>query len=445
LFKRSITIQSITEKPIKKLTKGLIKEKNPIMCGGGHLAALESGSAKKNGIVQIVAGGVSFLSHIAVVVFMNTYVNSWCFWRWSWDVLFSFSGIWCGVFFILGGVFLLLAGFKRNFPWTVTALVFAALNVIFAITHFWLVLIPLYSSYRPIQDPYPYPDPYHCHIDWTHPVMMAMLSVMMLAAFAQLFAVFWAVVITSKALRYRSTPVDDLRNIYSKSSCLMANWVAQLVSTAISVLLTIIILILAAYWETHDGSPVYFSQKAAVPLWCGPVYLLNVYLGFRSWRFGENSSLVSFLVVNAIQLPLTLWQLGASASAIEYAYYSSFSAYTGFIALNSFVLISAVAHFVFSIWAIVVSSIAAYRGKACTSGGGCCGDGGDAGCCGDGGDAGCCCDPEPAISGTAQPHVVRMVMPTGATTGESAAYVLVPVNQAQAGAPITSVAAPVNY
>ena len=83
---------------------------------------------------------------------------------------------------------------------------------------------------------------------------------MMLAAFAQLFAVFWAIVIASKAIHYRSTPVDDHRNIYTKSSCLMANWVAQLVSTGFSFFLTIIILILIAC-DTYDGNDFYHKRR----------------------------------------------------------------------------------------------------------------------------------------------------------------------------------------
>ena len=125
--------------------------------------------------------------------------------------------------------------------------------------------------------------------------------------------------ITSKGLHYRSrTPVLDHRNVYTKSNSLMANWVAQLASTAISALLTVIILFIVAYGvqPSYKYPSSLLLQKAGVSLWCAPVYSLSVYLGFRSWRLGENSSLISFLVVNVIQLTLTLWELGASVTAL---------------------------------------------------------------------------------------------------------------------------------
>ena len=137
----------------------------------------------------------------------------------------------------------------------------------------------------------------------------------------------------------------------------------------ISVLLTIIINFIVAYglpaYPVDGNIGRYLSQNAGVSLWCAPVYLLNVYLGFRSSRFGENSSLLSFLVVNVIQLVLTPWELGASAKAIEDLTWTFGPWRYALYVLHWIVISSAIIHFAFSIWAIAVSSIAAHRGKVC--------------------------------------------------------------------------------
>ena len=87
--------------------------------------------------------------------------------------------VWFEVFVDLGSVFLLLAGIKRNFCWTITALLFAILNIITSLTHFRLLFSSLYACLYDSR-----------FWNWTYSVMAAMLSVTMLAAFAQLFAVF---------------------------------------------------------------------------------------------------------------------------------------------------------------------------------------------------------------------------------------------------------------
>ena len=172
------------------------------MCGGssGHLASLDVGSAKRNGIIQIVAGIASIICHSAVVIISGTTGASVLF---SSPIILG-TGILEYVFFILGGVFLLVAGVRRDFCWTVTALVFAALNVLNSFYHFFFTFVPLYQyEYYPSEDR-----------DLRWPAwMVAALSIMMVAAYAQLFAVFWAIVIASKALYYRSrTPNVDFCN-----------------------------------------------------------------------------------------------------------------------------------------------------------------------------------------------------------------------------------------
>ena len=61
-----------------------------------------------------------------------------------------------------------------------------------------------------------------------------------------------------------------------------------------------------------------------------PVYLLAAFCGFRAWRFGENSSLISFLVLNILQLPLCPTELAFSAIVIVTSYYRRFNDYNDY-------------------------------------------------------------------------------------------------------------------
>ena len=126
------------------------------MCGGGGrpLAGLDAGSAKKSGIIQIVAGGVAIIFSIAA-----TAVN---------ELGFS-HGTWGGVVFILCGVFSLLASAKRDLRWTTVALISAIANTAFSIfvfsttvTSIYEVLFTTFSPFYPTPTPYalrhtPYP------------------------------------------------------------------------------------------------------------------------------------------------------------------------------------------------------------------------------------------------------------------------------------------------
>ena len=427
--------------------------------GGGQLASLDVGSARKNGILQIVAGSASILG-----VFILANIRNFGY-------LFGIvgSGLPGFVIFVLGGIFLLLAGHRRSYCWTITALVFASLNVLNSLFNFSSNLIFFYflrfcdSSY----------------VDWNW-WMVVTHSIMTLAASTQLFVVLWAVVITSKALCYRSKqPSIEHRNLHAKTASFQANWIAQFWSTAASIVLSIVILLLvetnAAHHVDHPSQIPLYQQNSGVFLWWGPVYLLNVYLGFRSWRFGENSSLVSFLIVNIVQLVLIPWEIGVSATTIldaqwrkeadwnpesprhhqsstwnpVTAYPNWYTTpdwypwprttpewpyptrnpwprttvepapkpgnefYDGLTALHCLIIISAVLHFIVSIWAIVAASIAAQRGEAC---------------CGfsDGSEE-CCCPSENDASVT-QPHTVRMVVQEGAAPGS---YILIPAGDGQ--------------
>ena len=140
--------------------------------------------------------------------------------------------------------------------------------------------------------------------------------------------------------------------------------IAQSASTAISVIFDIIILIVVPSSRRPVTVTDWGRQNTGESLWWAPVYLLNVYLGFRSWRFGEKGSLVSFLIVNIIQLGLTVWELTPSALAIwmgqiEKTWLPEGEApriWDTLIALHAIIVISAIAHFIFSIWGIVASS-----------------------------------------------------------------------------------------
>ena len=104
------------------------------------------------------------------------------------------------------------------------------------------------------------------------------------------------------------------RNRFAQSSWLKYNWIGQLVLTNASVSFTIIILFIVAYgvgsgW--HDKR-ILFPQKVGASLWCAPVYFLTALFGYRSWTYGENTSLISFIVMNLIQLALCALELDMS-------------------------------------------------------------------------------------------------------------------------------------
>ena len=187
---------------------------------------------------------------------------------------------------------------------------------------------------------------------------------------------------------------------------------AQSASTAVSVFVNILLLIVVFIYMPLPWDFLEEKQNTGESLWWAPVYLLNVYLGFRSWRFGESSSLISFLIVNIIQLGLTVWELTPSALAIEMGRIMKTwppaggapSFWDALIALHSIVVVSAIAHFIFSIWGIVVSS-----GALC-------------GCnCID-----CCRCPSDDVGATRP--VVKMVVQEGATPGSR---ILVPAGDGQ--------------
>ena len=109
------------------------------MCGSGGrpLAGLDASSAKKSGIIQIVAGAIMFIFAIAAVA-----VN---------DADFS-HGTWGGIVFIFAGVFSLLTGTKRDYRRTKAALVTAVLSIPFSVFFFSTTVISIYEI---VYDSYP--------------------------------------------------------------------------------------------------------------------------------------------------------------------------------------------------------------------------------------------------------------------------------------------------
>ena len=379
-------------------------------CDDGSLGSLDGGSAKQNGVVQIVAGGVSILFTIAALIVANG--------------LAVHTGIWCGVFFVLGGVAMLIAGIKRSFAWTVAALVLAVSNISFSLVHFLFSFAFLYSS----------------RFQWDniltlYPLFLFFLALVMLAAYAQVFSVFWAIVIASRAFYYRCVyGVDGAmpevhRNHHANNAWMKANWVAQILSTCVCVGFTIFIL-LAFNYMGDPSYDVFNNQSMGVSLWCAPFYLLGIYLGFRSWRFGENSSLISFLVVNVLQLALCPWEVVGSSLAIMFGWCEEHgcdpNGYPSLLAaLNSTVIGVATLHFLFSIWAIALAVVYIIRDNACSCcvTDGCCVVGGSTGDC----DKCCFGNQDEMHAGSAvQPYAVKTEVAVEAGTGTR--YILRPVN-----------------
>ena len=353
-----------------------------------------------NGIVQIVAGAVAIAFGIGFSEFDCG----------SGGLLANLRpGEWCGVFFIAGGILMLIAGCKRSFGCTIAALIFAVLNFIFGAS-FLVFVVAEYQlkeytfrcwfnmGWREL-------DPMKDCPDGDYQLAMFMLAASILAAFAELFSVIWAVVITTQALcrggcsgGIRATTAPEVHsNVKAHNQYLRINWVCQLAATIVCAVATCVILFIVAYGVQsgrHDRRVLYL-QKMGLSLWCAPVYLLAAFCGFRAWRFGENSSLISFLALNILQLPLCPTELAFSAFAIYYnrgiygmsvvnrvnrdvnAYALADKAYRyrpALITFHAIVIISAFIHFCLTIWGIVAAAIAIHQDDACSCGGCCCAD-----------------------------------------------------------------------
>ena len=335
--------------------------------------ALSSKAAIINGIIQIVAGVIAMAFGIGLSVFHAE--------KWHNSALLAFCpGGWCGMLFVTGGIVMFIAGYKRNFCCTIGALVLAILNVTFGAAFFYFVIFE-YAVKEHI---------YRCgyHVtpvcsDSDYRIAVFMLSASILAAFAELFAVVWAIVITSQALHREgcgdsvkaTTPPKVHSNVKAHSNSLRFNWISQLASTIVSAVANCIILFIVAYGvqsddDDHRSLPL---QRMGMSLWCAPVYLLAAFCGFRAWRFGENSSLISFLVLNILQLALRSTELAISAAALVSVNARFDDEYDGSLfAFHFLVTTTAALHFCFSIWGIVAASIAIRQDDACSCCGGCC-------------------------------------------------------------------------
>ena len=132
-----------------------------------------------------------------------------------------------------------------------------------------------------------------------------------LVAFAEMISVVWAIVITAQAFCHggciggakKGAAPEVHRNIHANTKCLRSNWICQLALTLVSIVTTVVIFIIYA----HSISLQRIIFLLVPVLWSAPVYLLTAYCGFRTWKFGENSSLISFMALNLIQLPLCGW------------------------------------------------------------------------------------------------------------------------------------------
>jgi len=301
-------------------------KKGEKICGGScsvPYMTLSSRAAVINGIVQMVAGAIAFISNIALSTF----------WLERWNNQSAMEelcpGAWCGAFFVAGGIVTLIAGCKRSFCCTIGALVLAVVNFIFDVTFFVFVIV-VYEKmwlYFRCWDNWPRPEPLEDCSHEKYQITVFLMSASILAAFAELFSVIWAIVITSQALRRGGcsggaeavTTPEIHGNVKAHNNSLRFNWMSQLASTIVSAIATFIILFIVAYGiqsGDHDRRD-FNNQKAAIPLWCAPVYLLTAYCGFRAWRFGENSSLISFMVLNICQLALCSTELIFSAFVIR--------------------------------------------------------------------------------------------------------------------------------
>ena len=296
-----------------------------------------------------------------------------------------------GVSFLIGGILMTNAGRKRSFSFTIAAFVLAIINVLLSVINISFIFDTMTHSVIWPWGPWRCRDqpnhPYH-HIHETtlndctddeFRIAIFMMASLTLAAFAEMISVVWAIVITSQAFCHggcvggaeRDSSPEVHRNIYVNTKCLRSNWICHLVSTLVSIVTTVVIIFIYAY--SISIHRILFLQNIAPALWSAPVYLLTAYCGFRAWKFGENSSLISFLVLNVIQLPLCGWEWLFSVWAI----YLKFEHYMTPIhpnydtsekvvtVLHGIVTFSALLHIIISIRGIIAASIAVNKDGAC--------------------------------------------------------------------------------
>ena len=282
-----------------------------------------------------------------------------------------------GVSFLIGGVLRLIGGCKRSFPFTIAALVFAIINVVLSVIDFIVIYINMYYSIF-----------WRCHHDDAaktlkdctyeeYHIPTLLIGSLGIAASAEMISVVWAIVITSQAFCHggciggaKTSAPEVHRNIHAESKCLRSNWICQLVSAIISIVTTCIVIVIYNYGITNYR--VYFLQELAPALWSAPVYMLTPYCGFRAWKFGENSSLIIFLVLNLIQVPLCVWEGRCSLEAIYFAFESIRRGHpiydtseTVVTILHGVVMFSAGCHIIVSVWGTIAASIAVAKDGAC--------------------------------------------------------------------------------
>ena len=123
--------------------------------------------------------------------------------------------------------------------------------------------------------------------DGDYQLAMFMLAASILAAFAELFSVIWAIVITSQALCQggcgggaRAVTAPEVhRNVKAHNNSLRVNWVCQLSSMIASAVATVVIFFIVAYGVqsgAHDRRLLRL-QRMGTSLWCAPVYLLAAF------------------------------------------------------------------------------------------------------------------------------------------------------------------------
>ena len=103
---------------------------------------LDAPRARKNGICQMVVGGLCIILNIAILVIMA--LND----KWFWGEQKSGAGIWGGVFYIVSGSLIFVASSRRSFCYIVSALVLNVVSLTLSLPHVALMSISIMSDER---------------------------------------------------------------------------------------------------------------------------------------------------------------------------------------------------------------------------------------------------------------------------------------------------------
>ena len=109
---------------------------------GATLDALDVQGSRKNGLCQMVCGGVCIFLNIVIFVVMAVQHG------WLHGEQRSGAGIWAGVFYIISGSLIFACAKRRNLRIVIPALVMNVISLIMSLPHLGLMSVSIMSWKR---------------------------------------------------------------------------------------------------------------------------------------------------------------------------------------------------------------------------------------------------------------------------------------------------------